>query len=127
MGAVQEIDLFLNLFELDRYHISANHAVGFIEMALGVYQSDRTAALRRTINPFWWLFRWLLWFARIPFLVLSAMGFDTARAEGSALGKFFKLVTATTGLAAALLTILSLLGWLPEVKALLGIKSLFSG
>ena len=72
-GRVQEIDLFLNLFELDRYHISANHAVGFIEMALGVYQSDRTAALRRTINPFWWLFRWLLWFARIPFLVLSAM------------------------------------------------------
>ena len=117
-GHVREIDLLLNLFELDRYQISANSVVGVIEMALGVYRSDRTAALRRTINPFWWLFRGLLWFTRIPFVFLGAMGFDVARAEGSAFGKFVKLVTAT----AALLTILNYMGWLPAAKALLRIE-----
>ena len=91
-GRVQEINLILNLFGLDRYNISASHVVGFIEMALGVYQSDRTAALRRTINPLWWLFRGLLWFIRIPFIVLGAVGFDADRAERSVLGRLVKLV-----------------------------------
>ena len=121
-GYVQRIDVIFNLFELDRYQIRADHAVGFIEMAFGVYQSDREAALRRTINPFWWLFRGLLWFARIPFVFLGAVGFDVARAEGSALGKFFKVIFALVTATAALLTILNLLDWLPGAKALLGIK-----
>ena len=121
-GPVRQIDLLLNLFELDRYQIPANHAVGFIEMALGVYQADRTAALRRTINPFWWLFRGLLWFARIPFVFLGAVGFDMARAEESTLGKFFKALLALLTATAALLTILHLLGWLPAAKSLLGIE-----
>ena len=121
-GHVREIDLLLNLFELDRYQISANSVVGVIEMALGVYQSDRTAALRRTINPFWWLFCGLLWFTRIPFVFLGAMGFDVARAEGSAVGRFVKLVTALVPATAALLSILNYLGWLPAAKALLRIE-----
>ena len=121
-GRVQEIDLILNLFGLDRYHISANHAVGFIEMALGVYQSDRTTALRRTINPLWWLFRGFLWFIRIPFVVLGAVGFDADRAERSVSGRLVKLVAALLTATAALLTILNLLGWLPGAKALLGIR-----
>ena len=121
-GHVHEIDLILNLFKLDRYQISASYAVGFIEMALGVYQSDRTAALRRTINPFWWLFSGLLWFTRIPFVVLGAVGFDAERAERSVLGRFVKLAAALLAATAALLTILNLLGWLPEAKALVGIK-----
>ena len=125
-GHVQQIDLLLNLFELDRYQIPANQAVGFVEMALGVYQSDRTAALHRTINPFWWLFRGLLWFARIPFVVLGAVGFDAARMERSALGKCFKAIISAiitlVMMAAALLTILNYLGWLQAAKTLLGIK-----
>ena len=68
-GHVQQINLLLNLFELDRFQIPSQNAVDFIERAIGVYQSDRMAAIRRTINPFWWLFRGLLWFARIPFVV----------------------------------------------------------
>ena len=120
-GYVQRIYLILNLFELDRYQISPNHAVAFIERALGVYQSDRPATLRRTIDPLWWLFRGLLWFARIPFVFLGAVGFDAARAEGSVLGKFFKASFALVTVTAALLTTLNLLGWLPAVKSLLGI------
>ena len=121
-GHVQQIDLLLNLFELDRYQIPAKHTVGFIEMALGVYQSDRAAALVRTINPLWWLFRGLLWFGRIPFVFLGAVGFDAGRAERSGLGKFFKATFALVTAAAALLTILNLLGWLSAAKSLLGIE-----
>ena len=71
-------------------------------MAYGVYRSDCRAALYRTFNPLWGLFRGLLWLARIPFVVLGAIGFDAARAEGNALGKVFKsifaLMTATASL-----------------------------
>ena len=62
--------------------------------------------------------RVILWVVRIPFVFLGAMGFDADRAEGSAFGKIFKLLLATS----ALLTILNLLGWLSAAKALLGIE-----
>ena len=117
-GYAQPIDVILNLFELHDCQISEKRAVDLIERALGVYQSDRTSALRRTINPFWWLFRVLLWFVRIPFVFLGAVGFDVVRAEGSTLGNIFKLLIATS----ALLTILNLLGWLSAAKVLLSIK-----
>lgn len=121
-GYVQRIDLIDNLFELDRYQISPNHAIGFIERAIGVYRSDRPAALRRTCNPLWWLWFGFLSFARAPFLLLGGMGFNAESAERSWLGRFFKLVFSLVLLVAALLTILHLMGWLPAAKTLLGIK-----
>ena len=117
-GRKQQLDILLNLFNLDRYRIPVDYAVDLIERAIGVYQSDRTAAWVSTFNPFWWLFRGLLWSVRIPFIFLGAMGYEAARMERSALGKFFKVLVA----ASALLTILNLLGWLPAAKALLGIE-----
>ena len=117
-GYEQQIQVFPNLFELHRFHIAPQYAVDLIERAIGVYQSDRPAALRRTINPFWWLFRGFLWFARIPFALLGALGFDVGRAEGSFFGKISKLLLATS----AVLTILNLLGWLPAALSLIGIE-----
>ena len=58
-GNAQQIDVLLNLFELDSFQIPHKRAVDLIERALWVYQSDQMAALRRTINPLWWLFRGL--------------------------------------------------------------------
>ena len=121
-GNAQQIDVLPSLFELDSFRIPHKRAVDLIERALGVYQSDRIAALRRTINPLWWLFRGLLWFARIPFVFLGQIGFNTARAEGSALGKLFKAIIALVTVAASLLTVLNLLGWLSAAKALLDIE-----
>ena len=121
-GYVQKINMLSNLFEFTRFRIPSQNAVDLIERAIGVYQSDRMAAIRRTINPFWWLFRGLLWFARIPFVVLGAVGFDAARMEKSVLGKFFKAILTLLLATSALLTILNLLGWLPAAKALLGIE-----
>ena len=119
-GYVQQIDMLFNLFEFSSF--PKQRAVDLIDWAIGVYQSDRRAALRRTLNPLWWLFHGLLWFARIPFVVLGAVGFDATRMERSVLGKFFKTIIASVGLAAALLTIFNELGWLPAAKALLGIE-----
>ena len=117
-GRKQHLDILLNLFNLDRYRIPADHAVDLIERAIGCYQDNRTAALRRTINPFWWLKRGLLGLFSIPFVFLGALGFDAVRAEGSVFGKIFKLLLATS----AVLTILNYLGWLSAAKALLGIE-----
>ena len=121
-GYVQQIHILLNLFELTSFRIPSQRAVDLIERALGVYRSDRMAALRRTINPFWWLFRGLLWSVRIPFIFLGAMGYDMARMERSAWGKLFKVLVGVAQFALALLMILNLLGLLPIAKALLGIK-----
>ena len=121
-GRKQQLDILLNLFNLDHYRIPVDHAVDFIERAIGVYQSDRTAAWVRTFNPFWWLLRVILWVTRIPFLLLGAMGFNAARVEGSKLGKFCKVILSLLLAVSALLTILHLLGWLSAAKALLGIE-----
>ena len=117
-GYVQKIHMLFNLFEFTRFRIPSQNAVDLIERAIGVYQSDHTAVLRRTINPFWWLKRSLLWLLSIPFVLLGAMGFNAARAEGSVFGKIFKLLLATS----AVLTIFNLLGWLPAAKSQLGIE-----
>ena len=103
-------------FELDRQRIPEGHAVDLIEKAIGVYQSNRTAALRRTINPFWWLKGSLLWFLSIPFIVLGALGFNATHTEGSVFGQSFKLLLAIS----ALLTIVNYLGWLPAALSLIG-------
>ena len=125
-GNVQQIHVFLNLFELHRFHIEPQYAVDLIERALGVYQSDSRAAFLRTINPFWWLFRGFLWFARFPFVALGAVGFDAGRAEGSVVGKIIKVLLLATSTVltslAAVLTSLYYLGWLSAAKALMGIE-----
>ena len=117
-GYVHQIHILLNLFELTSFRIPSQRAVDLIERALGVYRSDRGAALCRTINPLWWLFRGLLWSVRIPFIFLGAIGFDTPRLEQSTLGKLVKVLAGMS----ALLTILNYLGWLKAAKALLGIE-----
>ena len=119
-GHMLQINTILNLFDLDIN--TRPRAVDFIDMALGVYQSDQTAARRRTINPFWWLKRGFLWFVRIPFVLLGEMGLDAARIEGNALGKFFKVIISLLIPASALLTILYYMGWLAAAKELLRIE-----
>ena len=118
----QQIHLIFNLFEFDSYQIPPQNAIDLIERAIGFYESDSRAAFFRTINPFWWLWRGFLWFTRIPFVFLGAVGFDAGRAEGSTLGKFFKAIFALVSVTAGVLTILNYLGWLPAARALLGIE-----
>ena len=115
-GPVLKINTILNLFDLDSD--TRQRAVDFIDMTLGVYQNDRRAAKIRTFNPFWWLWRALLWFARLPFVLMSDVGFDGARAEASVVGKLSKVIL----LLSAVLTILNYLDLLDPAKVLLGLS-----
>lgn len=117
-GYVKEIDVVLNLFELRQFQIPTTGLIDFIEMAIGVYLSDRKAAWRRTVNPLWWLWRGFLWSFQIPFFFLGSVGFNVTRAEERGWGKWVRLLTVV----AEVLTILYLMGWLPAAKTLLGIK-----
>ena len=120
-GFVREVDVLVNLFELSRFQIDPTYVTSTIERAIGVYTSNRMAAFLRTINPLWWLLKFSIWIARIPFRILGTAGFNTALVERSFFGRVFKLLVILASTIAALLTTLQLLGWLPVVKKFLGL------
>ena len=51
-GRSQRLDLLMNLFGLDRYQVAPNVVVDILQRSIGVYQTDRTRSLRRTVNIF---------------------------------------------------------------------------
>jgi len=89
-GRIQRIHLILNIFNLDYYHIPRQFIGDTLDRAIGVYERDAPAALRRTFNPFYWLGRGLEGIARLPFIFLGRIGFDQRRLEESWLGKLVK-------------------------------------
>lgn len=122
-GYTRDFDVLMNLFNLHKFDITPHDAVSFIERAIGVYQSDQRNSVFRTFNPFWWMNRLLYWFARTPFNLIEAAGFDATRAEGSALGRFVKIILMPIPIIASLLAILYYMGWLDVLKSALGIGS----
>lgn len=118
-GYVQNVDVILNIFNIGQFQIPPETVTGILEQSIGVYTDEVAAAWKRTLNPFWWIGRFLAWFARIPFAVLRSAGFDADRAENSIGGKLVTLITGAIPLVAALLTIVHRLGYLEELKALL--------
>ena len=115
----------MNLFGLDRYQVAPNVVVDILQRSIGVYQTDRTRSLRRTVNIFWWLKMLLVWISRAPFSVLRAAGFDAERAEASILGRLVKGLLIVIPAVASLLAIADLLGALDWIKHHLGIDAAF--
>ena len=124
-GYVQHVDLLMNLFLLERHQISPHHVDDFLLRAIGVYKSDESSSLRRTINPLWWVKMLLMGIAHAPFSILSAAGFDADRAERSVLGKLVKGFLVVITAVASILVIADLLGWLEWLKDQLGISTPF--
>ena len=120
-GSIQNVDLILNLFNIGEYHIAPDSVIGIIERALGVYRDDVSAAWRRSLNPFWWVGKFLSWFAAIPFAVLRQAGFDSSRAQKSIIGRLIFLVFYLVPIIASLLTIFDLLELLDKIKKSLGL------
>lgn len=91
-GAGNEISYYVT-HALSEYgsHSDAVRAVDLLDQAIGVYEGDRTSAIIRSYNPFWWAFQILQWFSRIPFILISGAGFNTARIENSLAGRLIKL------------------------------------
>ena len=124
-GYIQHVDLLMNMFLLDRHQIPPHQVDDFLLRAIGVYKSDGSPSLRRTINPLWWVKMLLIWIAHAPFSILSAAGFDADRAERSVLGKLVKGLLIVIPAVASLLAIADLLGWLEWTKDQFGIDALF--
>ena len=120
-GHVQNIDILRNLFEIDGWQIEPNRVLSMLDRAIGVYQSEQGKAVCRSFNPFWWIGRFLKWFAHLPFRFIGSIGFDTVKAEGSIIGRLIKLIFVLLSVFASLLKILHYLGWLDTVKFIVGI------
>ena len=118
-GPSNNIDVFDNLFYLDRFSIGPDQVSDLVLRTFGVYESNHFRSFLRTLNPLWWVWRIFNWIARLPFLLLGTAGFNSARAERSVLGRLLKLVFTLVTLIAAFLSILSYLELLDEFLKLI--------
>ena len=115
-GPSRSVELLDDIFLLDRYDIPPSMVVDELDRVMGVYETDRRNSIFRTFNPLWWIGNLAGWLVRLPFRAIGAAGFDADKAEASVPGRIAKVVLYTATIAAALLTILDLLGWLDTVK-----------
>jgi hypothetical protein len=118
-GYVQNIDLFLNLFSLDRYQVDYRLVTDLLSRTLGVYERNKTTALWRSINPLTYIGFAVEWLASLPFRLLGRAGFDGARAEQSLFGRIVKLVIEIVVVLGSAATILEFIGWTDRVRAIL--------
>ena len=119
-GPSQNVHVFVNMFSLNRFGITPDYPISLLERAIGVYQSDRVKSVVRTLNPFWWIGRGLGSFARVPFDLLNAAGFNANKAEKSLIGRSAKLILMLIPVIAGFLAILDYMAWLDDFKSLFG-------
>lgn len=111
-----EINLIENIFDLDQFDIGPSNLLAVIDRAIGIYDSNRKAALVRTFNPFFYL-GWVLdTISDLPFIVIGLLGFNRQKIRTSIIGKIVKGVLYLILVIAACLTILHLLGFLEPIK-----------
>ena len=113
-------DVLLNFATLDSMNISPQIALDLVERATGVYISNHSKSISRTINPIWWVFRSFDWFIRLPFVLGNVAGFDTYRLEESVWGLLIKINFVIFSATASLITILSFLGKSESSRTMLG-------
>lgn len=118
-GNTKHIYPIQNFFNLHRFDLGCNDILGFVDRSIGIYELNQSAALIRTLNPFFYIGRLIEWIVELPFLALAKLGLDRGRAESSILGKFIKGMLYLITVIAALLTTLQLLGYLDPVKVFL--------
>ena len=121
-GHILTFDLLDDLFNLGRYDIQPSYLIDMLERSIGVYEDDRSRALWRTINPLWWLKRLLVGIGRFPFFVLASMGFKLERLEHSLIGRLIKGLFSLLAAFASLLLIADRLGFLSNIKSVLGLS-----
>lgn len=106
-GYAQNLDVVVNAFDLYSFQIPPQRAFDCIDMAIGAYERERQKLLRKSFNPLYWLGLLIVWVLRLPFKLLGAAGFNSARVEESVFGKTLKLIWGLAiGLAAFIPAIL---------------------
>jgi len=118
-GYIQHIDITLNMFNLRYYNIPYNKLIDIIDIAIGKYSRDSKRAWMRTFNPIYWSGCIFDYIARLPFVLLGRIGFDSDKAESSIIGRLIKGILYLIVVFAALLTILYYLGYLEQFKGLI--------
>ena len=115
-GYRQNIDLIQNIFYLDSFRIDPNNVLDFLDRAIGIYESNKTSSIFRTLNPLFYIGLIFDALVEIPFIFLGKLGLNREKAESSLIGKLIKGLLYLITVAAAFLTILQLLDLLDPVK-----------
>lgn len=118
-GYTKHIYPIQNFFNLHRFDLGHNDILGFIDRSIGIYERNQSAAIIRTINPFFYMGLLIEWIAELPFLAIDKLGLDRGKAESSILGRLVKGILYLITVIAALLTILQLLEFLEPLKIFL--------
>ena len=116
-GYVRNIDLVQNIFNLDRFQITGNKVLDFVDRSIGIYEANHRSAALRVINPFFYLGLLFEAISELPFVAIAKLGFNRQKAESSAIGRLVKGVLYLVTVTAAFLTVLELLGFIEPVKA----------
>lgn len=106
-----EINVITNLFNLDRQRIPVSKAFDFLNRAIGDYERLESRMRRQSWNPFYWIRLAFFTLLGLPFRILGAAGFDARAIEQSLIGRLIKAVEGFVIFLAALLQVLSLLGF----------------
>jgi len=116
-GFQGNLNLLLELFNLRDYQIPNSRITDSLDRTIGTYQRRTRWLCWQMFNPFFWLYWVIEKVMGVPFRILGAAGFDSAKLENSFAGKLFKAIGGFAGFIAAFLTTLQLLGWLqPALK-----------
>jgi hypothetical protein len=91
-GYRQNVDVVGNMFDLWQFQLGRQVVFDSTDRAIGAYERERRALLRKSFNPLYWLGMLIAWVLRLPFKLLGAAGYDATTIEASGVGKAFKLV-----------------------------------
>ena len=96
----QVVNLISNMFQLWQFRIGPERVLDAIDRGIGAYERECRRLFKQNFNPFYWIGVFIVWVIRLPFGLLSAIGFNASAFEATAFGKIFKLIwAAIAGLA----------------------------
>ena len=115
------IDLFQDIHNLHRA-IRPIQVIDTIEKAIGVYLSNVSSSILRTINPFFYMYRLIDTVTTIPIRLFRVLGFSEDVLDCSYIVRIYKFITQTIIWVSALLTLLHRFGLLNSFLSLIGQK-----
>jgi hypothetical protein len=120
-GPSVNLNLVQSMFELHSFRVPASKVIDSLDRAIGDYNRLENKLRRNLLNPLYWLHLGFVNLLGLPFRVLGAAGFDAKALEQSVAGKLSKAILGFVTLIAAVLEILSLLGFSPTWQHLTGL------
>jgi hypothetical protein len=117
-GHVKHIELVENIFDLKQLQVNPLQLLDVLQQSIGVYEADREAALVRTINPLFWLGKFLRAISAIPFAILEHAGLHGKKYEDSFMGRLLRLITEIAAVGGIVFAVLVKIGkdkWLLDL------------